>query len=212
MATKRRGGLLLPLMIVVAAAAVFGSDEVIDSVTGAFGGVIGRAETVGRDDGAFMVASSAKAEVDGCDKRELTTLRKCKIPVLVIDAATMPHIARNIKLAWTNEGKPGVLHREEDPVKQKANRNAACTRAAKAGLSSSCDEFPIVASKEGGAGARIEGVPMEEQCAQGWVVMETARVNNMQDSDPFVVIIVNPNKIATERYVGGMWLGSQRTC
>lgn len=213
MATPSKGAVLLPVVVIVAAVAVFGGSRVIDTVTNLFGGLVGGGtEVVGEGDAAFLVASNAKPDVDQCEVRQLVEQRKCKIPVLVIDAAKMPYIARNIKLAWSDDGKPGVLHREEDPVRQKANRNAACTKAAKATLSGSCDEFPIASSKEGGEGARVEGVPMEEQCAQGWVVMETARVNNMRDGDPFAVVITNPGKIATDRYSGGMWLGAQLNC
>lgn len=207
MRTKTVAG--VALVTVVIAVAMFGAEKVIDSMRGLF---VSGTEVIGEGSEAFMVASSAKSNVDQCTMRQMVGERRCKIPVLIIDAAKMPYISRNIKLAWEDEGHPGVLRREEDPIRQKANRNAACTRAAKAVLSGSCDEYPIASSKEGGAGARVEGVPMDEQCAQGWVVMETARVNNLRDNDPFAVVIINPAKIATDRYHGGMWLGAALNC
>ncbi|SDD99939.1 hypothetical protein [Actinokineospora iranica] len=143
MATQSKSGLLLPLGVIVAAVAVFGGGEVVDTVTGLFAGVSGGTEIIGEGDTAFMVAGTAKPEVDECDYRQMIERRKCRIPVLVIDAAKMPYIARNVKLAWSDEGKSGVLHREADVRKQRANRRAACTKEVKVALFGSCDEYAV---------------------------------------------------------------------
>lgn len=75
----------------------------------------------------------------------------------------MPNIAKNIQSAL-DEGHPGILSRTADNSLIRSNRAAACEGFCGPG---SPDEYPFASTLQGGAGARVAGVPIGEQRIQG---------------------------------------------
>ena len=84
-------------------------------------------------------------------------------PTFVVDSNSTPNIANNIKNAQAN-GAPSVLTSTTDSDLIAANR-----RAATAGFTGpqSPDEYPFASTYEGGAGAYVSSVPIQEQRIQG---------------------------------------------
>jgi hypothetical protein len=76
--------------------------------------------------GDYAVAPSGKPLVEQCTTEQVIKQRKCgDVKILVLDAAKMPFISRNIRLAW-GEGKPFVLTRNS--ALKDVNRGKACNR------------------------------------------------------------------------------------
>jgi hypothetical protein len=107
------------------------------------------------------------------------------VPTLEIDAARMPNIARNIQSA-IDDGQPDLLNREADPAVIQANRAAACAGFCGPG---SPDEYPFASTTQGGAGARVEGVPLAEQRIQGGVLSSFYQKFGIGQGDPFWVLV-----------------------
>lgn len=64
------------------------------------------AVTIGEGETALLVAANAKAKVVNCAPETIVAQKSCAdLRVLVVDAARMPFIARNTKLAWES-GRP----------------------------------------------------------------------------------------------------------
>lgn len=125
MASRTGTGLLLPAVIVVGLIAVFGGSKVVSSITG----IIGDHDPVivGSGDSMVMVAANAESKVKGCPVDQAIATKRCgDVKLLVINAAKMPYIARNISLAW-GEGKAAVLHRDA-PDNRTAKYELACGR------------------------------------------------------------------------------------
>src|SRR5262245_38809974 len=98
MAKHTRSGLLLPAIIVVALRAEYGVSKVLDfvqDITGASDAVV-----IGEGDAAIMVAADAESTVKSCQATIIQDKRCGDLHVLFVDAARMPFIARNTKLAW----------------------------------------------------------------------------------------------------------------
>lgn len=158
--------------------------RVIDTVTGLFGG--GGTEIIGDGDARVMVSSNAKAETKDCTAQQMINDKRCgDRKVVVVDAARMPFIARNISLAW-GEGHKFLLTRDAS----ESNRDARC------------DEFEFASTQEGGDGARTEEVPRREQNCQGGTLSTTYRYVPINDGEQFMVVISNPDMFASEPYKG----------
>ncbi|MFB9433843.1 NucA/NucB deoxyribonuclease domain-containing protein [Streptoalloteichus tenebrarius] len=164
-ATRTKGGVLLPVVIVVGLVAVFGANKVIDTVTGIFGGIADGSEIIGEGGDRVVVARAAASAAKQCTVQQMISARQCgDLTVLIVDASRMPFIARNTKLAWES-GRPGILTMNRS--RQAANRAAACPRSFPRPYGGSCDEYPMAATDEGGSGARTEEVPGRENSCQG---------------------------------------------
>jgi len=165
MATRTKGGLLLPV-ILVAVVAVFGLDTIVSTVQGLFTG--GGTAVIGEGDSRVMVASEDQSKAETCTTAQLVIDKRCgDLKVVVMDAAKMPFITRNMLLAWT-EGKPGILTRNK--AAEKANRAAACPPGRYPQSfpdKGSCEEFPFAPTSEGGKNARTAHVPLRENACQG---------------------------------------------
>lgn len=98
----------------------------------------------------------------------------------------MPHIAANIRAAIA-EGHPSVLHRQTDPSIIRSNRRAACEGFSGEG---SPDKYPFASTMEGGAGARIAGVPQVEHQIQGGVLSSFFQKYGIAQSDAFRVVVI----------------------
>ena len=85
------------------------------------------------------------------------------------------------------EGYPSIPHRETDPAKIRANRRAACEGFQGEG---SPDEYPFASTIEGGAGARIAGVPALEQQIQGGVISRFYVKFGISQGDSFMVVVI----------------------
>lgn len=202
MATKTGSGLLLPVLLVSAAAvAVFGWDTVVGTVKGGIGGLFGGTELIEDDTGvAVMVAQSAKSKVDECTAKQLSTQPTCDdVKILAISAAKMPFIARNISTAW-EAGHEGVL--TKDSAAEPANRKDVCQPSFPRPHGGQCDEYPFASTSQGGAGAQEQEVPARENQCQGGTLSIRYRAARIADGDDFVVVITHPNRIAPGPFEG----------
>jgi RHS repeat-associated protein len=107
------------------------------------------------------------------------------VPTLAIDSRRMPNIANNIQNAQDN-GAPTVLTRTTNSDLIASNRAAACRGFCGVG---SPDEYPFASTYQGGSGAFVTGVPLQEQHIQGWTLMQFFKTFGIQDGDPFRVIV-----------------------
>jgi len=89
------------------------------------------------------------------------------------------------------QGKPQVLHYDNDRQRQQARRTAA-TSAYPAATGLSKDEYPYASTFEGGAGAVVANVPLKEQFSQGGSL--SALYRTMTQGEAFVVIPVPRDK------------------
>jgi hypothetical protein len=180
--------------LVAVACAVFGVQTVIDTVTGVFEG--GGTEIIGEGDTQVMAASNAKSKIGKCTPQQMVNDKRCgDLNVLVVDAARIPFIARNTKLAWES-GLPSVLTMNRG--KQATNRAAACPRSFPKPHGGSCDEYPMAVTDEGGKQARTEEVPVRENSCQGGLY----GAQYPKDGEQFIVIIDNIKDIATSAFTG----------
>ncbi|GAA3040490.1 NucA/NucB deoxyribonuclease domain-containing protein [Actinokineospora globicatena] len=194
---RTMSGLLLSILAVAGIVAYFGPEAVIDTVTGAFEN---QEPVLIEDEGhQLLVGGDGEAKARQCTVTVALTTRQCgDVKVVVIDAAKMPFIARNIHLAW-GEGQPSVLTRNS--AKQPANRAAACGRfVPKNG--GSCDEYSFATTDEGGSGARTEEVPLREQRCQGGTISSGYAKAKIGQGDSFLVVISNPAQVATTGFTG----------
>lgn len=194
--TRTRGGLLLPIVIVGGLLVVFGGSTVYDAVTGIFGNVVGGTTTIGAGDSQVMISGDAESASKQCTAQQMVSTRQCgDLIVLIVDAARMPFIARNTKLAWESS-RPSILTMNRG--KQVANRAAACPRTFPKPHGGSCDEYPMAATDEGGKNARTEEVPVRENNCQGGSYGR----QYPKDGDNFLVIITHPDLIAPGPFTG----------
>ena len=196
---RSRTSTLLPLLLVLGAAAVVGP-QLISRVDDLFDG--GDPVLVGTGGTAFLVGSDGESEAKRCTSEQVVRERGCDdVKVVVIDAAKMPFIARNIKLAWQG-GKPSILHRES--VGSRAKRAKACgpsvfTRTLPFG---SCDEYSFATSREGGEGSRIEQVHQDEQFCQGGTISSAYQYTPIDEGEAYIVVISHPDRIAEQAWAG----------
>jgi hypothetical protein len=203
MAKRTSSGLLLPVLVVVGLVAVFGGAKVWETVEDFFSG---DPVVIGDGDTAVMVAGGAESEVKQCTNAQLLTDKRCDdLKVLVINAARMPFIARNIQLAW-GEGHEFLLHRdasENRRAKYEQSCGARSSFVIKYPGQGSCDEYEFASTAEGGAGARTEEVPIREQNCQGATIKNAYYTKpGIAIGEEFLVVISNPASIATESFVG----------
>lgn len=204
MATRTSSG-LVPLVIVVGAVIVFGG-QLLD-------GVQDLLPDLGGEAGAeYLVAPGMRPRTDECGADRILNDRQCDdVKVVQIDAAKMPFIARNIRLAWS-EGKPFILHKDA-PGTDEPKRSAVCGRFTAQLPKGSCDEYAFASSKEGGRpeNVRIEEVPLREQNCQGGTLRQEYRRARIVEGDAFTVVITNPDKIADKPY-WGVDIAKERAC
>lgn len=189
--------------LVVAAAlvgaAVYFAPEAVDKVGTWLGDLVGAndAVTVGEGETALLVAAHAKAKVVSCETAVILAEKSCDdLRVLVVDAARMPFIARNTKLAWES-GRPAILTMNR--AKEDANRRQVCRgRKFQRLYGGQCDEYPMASTGEGGAGARTEEVPPRENQCQG----PLNRAQYPPDGQRFLVLISHPNLVASNPFTG----------
>ncbi|MDE3076196.1 MAG: hypothetical protein KGJ86_12280 [Chloroflexota bacterium] len=108
-------------------------------------------------------------------------------PVLIVDASTLPNIARHEQAAIAAHPEWALLHYEPDDAIAESHREAAC--APFTGLQT-CDEYPFAHSKEGGAGASIADISIDEQRRQGGYFGNFVVDKNMADGDAFREAVV----------------------
>lgn len=207
MASRTRSRLLLPALVVVGLVAVFGVPKVVGVVEDIIGSVTGYDTViVGEGDTQLMVVSNAESKVKKCTVQQIISNKQCEdTKILVINAARMPYIARNISLAW-GEGRNFMLHRDA-PENRSAKYDVTCGR--KSGFViklpglGSCDEYEFASTVEGGAGARVEEVPVREQNCQGATIKNAYYTKpGINVGEEFLVVISNPASIASEPFAG----------
>lgn len=92
---------------------------------------------------------------------------------------------KNVQSAM-DEGHPDILSRTTDESLIRGNRAAACRGFCGSG---SPDEYPFASTEQGGAGARVEGVPIGEQRIQGGVLSSFYQKYAIGDGDLFRVVV-----------------------
>jgi hypothetical protein len=197
--------------IVVAVALIgavaYFAPEAVDKVGTFLGDAVGAndAVTIGEGETALLVAANAKAKVVNCAPETIVAQKSCDdLRVLVVDAARMPFIARNTKLAWES-GQPAIL--TMDRIKQRKNRQLACAQFQR-NYAGQCDEYPMASTAEGGAGARTEEVPPRENQCQG----PSYRAQYPPDGERFLVVISRPDLVATTPFAGADIAKEQGRC
>lgn len=202
MSTRTRSGLLLPILVVVGLVAIVGIGPLKDLVDDVIGGVTGY-DTVmlGEGDTKLLVTDSAASDLEECSAADILATKQCgEIKVVVMDAAKMPFIGRNISLAW-GDGKDFQLHRDT-PESRRAKWTASCGKFVRSYLRGSCDEYPFASSQEGGAGARTDEVPDREQNCQGGTISRAYTLQKIVVGDEYLVVISHPDSIASQPYAG----------
>ncbi|MEV1116137.1 NucA/NucB deoxyribonuclease domain-containing protein [Actinosynnema sp. NPDC049800] len=189
---------LLPIIVVCAVVILFGP-TLLDTVQDALPELGGATET------SYVVAPAVKPRTDKCTADQLLKDRQCDdLKVVQLSAEKMPYITRNIQLAWA-EDKPAILHKDA-PGTDQTKRNTVCGSGVftKTFSDGSCDEYAFASTVEGGqwANVRTEEVPLREQNCQGGTLRQEYRRANIQQGDAFIVVITNPEKIATSAYAG----------
>lgn len=198
----RTGGLLMAGAVMVAG--VIFAPRLVDGVGSAIGGLLGANDPVivGEGDSSIMVAPGAKPKVAPCSTAEILQKKMCDdVKFVIVDAAKMPHIARNVQLAWA-DGHPFILHR--DSAARPVNYRKSCQSGfvKKYPTNGSCDEYPFASTQEGGNSARTEEVHRDEQNCQGGTLSRAFQDRPIAQGEPFVVIISHPERIATRPWQG----------
>jgi hypothetical protein len=198
MATRTRGE-LLPFVIVVVVAVV-AVPQLRNQVLSLFGGATGGTELVGTGASQFMVASSAASEVHKCTPEQELADGQCdNLKFVIMDAARMPFITRNISTAW-RVGKPGVL--TKDANAEPVNRKQVCLPSFPRPNGGQCDEYPFASTSQGGAGAQEQEVPARENQCQGGTLSVQYRSAGIKDGNSFLVVIIHPDQIASGPFRG----------
>lgn len=148
----------------------------------------------------FVVAASAAADVHKCTpQQELADGRCDDLKFVIIVAARMPFIARNIFTSW-EAGKPGVL--TKDRAAESVNRRKVCLPSFPRPHGGQCDEFPFASTRQGGEGAQEQEVPARENQCQGGTLSRRYVAAGIGDRDDFLVVITHPSKLAQGPYQG----------
>jgi hypothetical protein len=103
-------------------------------------------------------------------------------------------------LAAGKPGNPGgvPLTRLFDPVRSKANRDAACKNfvanpsppGTPANLQDSCDEFPFAKTFEGGANSAVGHVPLIDNTNGGNKYATFIRENRLLEGEKFFIVVL----------------------
>lgn len=112
------------------------------------------------------------------------------LPTLEVKEERMPGIANNIQTAQ-DEGKPSILHRTRIRKNIRRNRREALKNFHGPG---SPDEYPFASTYEGGAGARVVGVPDLEQDRQGYDLMVFYGKYQIGEHGPYRVVVTGLEK------------------
>ncbi len=115
------------------------------------------------------------------------------LPEVEFDEDAMPNIVQNIEEAF-DSGVDDVLTRETSKSQIRKNRREALRGKTKEADDTSLDEFPFASSKEGGEGAHVKEVPVNEQHKQGGILSGFFRKNQIKDGDKFRVKIKKKDK------------------
>ncbi|HEX7659914.1 MAG TPA: NucA/NucB deoxyribonuclease domain-containing protein [Pseudonocardiaceae bacterium] len=196
MTTKSSTGLLtVAIAAGVVAVVTLGAARAVTTVERLLGQGDGT-EVLGTGDDQVPIASSTDSIAKQCTVPQMLVDNRCgDVPVLVVNAARMPFIARNTKLAW-EDGQPGILTMNRS--KQDANRRNACPESFPRSHGGQCDEYPMASTNEGGRGAHTEEVPARENRCQGG----SYNSQYPKDGQQFLVVISSPDLIATDAYAG----------
>jgi hypothetical protein len=107
------------------------------------------------------------------------------LPELKISASKYPELAANIRKAQ-QAGHPDVLRHGGEITKNRA----AALKGVRKVKGMSRDEYPFASSMEGGGGAWVGQVPVSQQHAQGALMTNFVKANNIKPGDQYRVVIV----------------------
>jgi RHS repeat-associated protein len=107
-------------------------------------------------------------------------------PAVEFSRSRAPGLATNFDRAVEN-GAPSTLNRTTNRALIRANRRAALRGQQAPPAGQSLDEFPFACTVQGGAGACVSAVPVEEQAYQGGVLSTFFQRFNIGEGDPFRV-------------------------
>jgi hypothetical protein len=195
--------------VIVVVVAVVAVPQLRNQVLSLFGGATGGTELVGTGTSQFMVASSAASEVHKCTPEQELADGQCdNLKFVIMDAARMPFITRNISTAW-RVGKPGVL--TKDANAEPVNRKQVCLPSFPRPNGGQCDEYPFASTSQGGAGAQEQEVPARENQCQGGTLSVQYRSAGIKDGNSFLVVIIHPDQIASGPF-RGIDIAKDQTC
>jgi RHS repeat-associated protein len=110
-------------------------------------------------------------------------------PTLEVSRSRMPSIAANIE-DGVAAGAPSTLTRVTARATIRANRRAALRGQPAPPPSQSLDEYPFASSAEGGAGAQVRPVPIQEQHIQGGQLSLFYQRHNLRAGQQFHVRVI----------------------
>src|SRR5437764_15497045 len=100
MATRTRSIMVLVALVVAGFAVAIGASRIADAVLGP---VIADPVLIGTDNSRLMMSSEDAAEFEDCPAAQVLADHHCgNLKVVIINAALMPFIARNIQRAWAD--------------------------------------------------------------------------------------------------------------
>jgi hypothetical protein len=115
-------------------------------------------------------------------------------PVIVFDHQFLPNITENI---WNAQqaGYPNILHYNGGSPFSDPNRDDAMADHDQGGVRIkaplSRDEYPFASTREGGDGAWVGIVPLQENRLQGLYLGRFYQLNQLGIGDPFGVVTTN---------------------
>jgi len=112
------------------------------------------------------------------------------LPVLEFDSDDFPQKTANMKKAMPPGKDSMKLTRQTSKSAMRKTRRAALKGAVKGPPGTSLDEFPFASSAQGGAGASVAAIRVEEQCAQGGKMSAFYKKHNIGNGDSFIVKVV----------------------
>ncbi len=149
--------------------------------------------------GNYLSADTA-SQVHKCTPQKSLEDKACDdLKFVILDAARMPFITRNVSTAW-KAGHPGVL--TKDSTRQADNRKKACLPSFPRTYGGQCDEYPFASTRQGGAGAQEHEVPARENLCQGGTLRTKYAAAGIEDGDDYLVVITHPDKIAPGPFQG----------
>ncbi|GAA1896302.1 hypothetical protein GCM10009716_02920 [Streptomyces sodiiphilus] len=159
-------------------------------------------ETVEIGGETFLVPAGEGERLAECTDEQVVEDRLCGgLDIVVVDAARMPFVARNIALAW-REGHPSVLTRDADRTRAEERREAACPAGGAVEEGGSCEAYPFPGTREGGARARTETVPEREALCRDGTLTGGFQLQGIGDGERFRLVIRNPGDLAERSWTG----------
>lgn len=102
----------------------------------------------------------------------------------------IPHVADHVESAQLS-GQPFLLTRTT-PAQARINRRLALgfRQSLPAGPGLSWDEYAFASSRQGGLGASVRAVPLDENFIQGGIIAASYLLERIAPGDEYVVVVI----------------------